>query len=109
MSLGDTFIFANVGMVIMLYIDDIIVSFITKRKEHPKDIQIRYGLIFSALIVSVFSIALCQFLNHNHPDKKPYELIVGLFLLFLFLLLVYKSESLKISHYSDNNSIKPIK
>lgn len=99
-------ILANIGLVVMLYIDKFIMGFITKQKNKNQSID---AILIAAIILAVVMTVFAQLINNEGFIPIDWFKLSYLLILFILLLIIYKAETLKIKHISSNTNILPTK
>lgn len=99
-------ILTNVGLIGMLYVDNIITKLITKSQKEGHALGICLTL---SIIIAIFVTIISQKVINKVFIPEDWFKISYLFYIFITCLVIYKAESLKIAHVSDDNAILPSK
>ena len=98
-------ILVNVGVIGMLYVDNAITTFCTKRvSKHSSVLECCFVI---GVILAIFMTVLSQMVVAKELDLNQWMKISYLFYIFIGCLIVYKANSLEIPHVSDDNAILP--
>lgn len=101
-----TMILTNVGLIGMLYVDNLIIRMFTKS---PGKTSVLGSCLILNIIVAIFLTILSQKIVNNEFIPADWFRISYLFYIFIIGLVVYKAESLEIQHHSDDSAILPSK
>ena len=99
-------ILANVGLVLMLYIDKILTHLITKQKNKNHYIEV---ILFINIFIAIFLTVIAQQIKHEGFILVSWFKLSYLLSIFIILLTIYKADSLKITHISTDRDILPSK
>lgn len=99
-------ILINIGLVVMLFIDKLIIQIVTKQVN--KNYYVDSLLVFDIILAVVMTV-IAQAIVEKLFIPVDWFKLSYLSILFIILLVVYKAESLKIKHISSNDDILPTK
>jgi len=99
-------ILTNVGLIGMLYVDNFIIRLFTKS---PGKNSILGLCLTLGVIVAIFITILSQKIVNKEFVPAEWFKVSYLFCIFIVSLIVYKAESLEISHHADDSPIAPSK
>lgn len=88
-------VIANIGLVGMVYVDNIIVSMLTR---HHGESLFQRILMIIAIVIALMLAFISQGVDIEHHNFR-YESLPGImFVIYLLALFVYKFQSLEVSH-----------
>ena len=94
-------ILANVGLVVMVYIDKIIIYFVTKQENKSQGIDI---ILMINIILAIVITVVAQLIKDEQFVPVYWFKLSYLLVIFILLLIIYKAETLKIKHISSDIS-----
>lgn len=103
MHSSEAMVLTNMGLVLMLLVDNTITGFLTKR-EVISHVWPHALLAFAGLLI--IGLAACAEACINGTELVSGFYISYIFLAFVIVLIVYKAETLKISHHTKSGDIK---
>ena len=97
-------ILTNVGLIAMLCVDNFITKLFTKNRHKTSILD---PCLIISILAAIFITIISQLILDGTFVAADWFKISYLFIIFVGSLIVYKAESLEISHNSNDSSILP--
>lgn len=97
-------ILTNVGLIAMLCVDNFITTLFTKSRHKTSVLD---PCLIISILTAIFITIISQLILDGTFVAADWFKISYLFIVFVGSLIVYKAESLEISHSSNDSSILP--
>lgn len=97
-------ILTNVALIAMLCVDNFITKSLTKSRHKTSVLD---PCFIIGILAAILTTIISQLILDGTFDAADWFKISYLFIIFIGCLIVYKAESLEISHNSNDRSILP--